>query len=521
MSEEQLKNAKILIVDDQEANVLVLEQLLKRLGYANYKSLTDSQQTVTVFKEFQPDLLLLDLMMPHMDGFAVMEALNPLIPAEDYLPILVLTADVSTAAKQRALSGGALDFLNKLFDTAEVTLRIKNLLKTRSQHLQLQNQNQILDEKVQERTADLQRQFQHLAALREIDLAISGSVDLRLTLKTILEQTTEQLKVDAADILLLNPHAMTLEFSAGRGFRTDALQNTRLRLGEGYAGRAALDRQLVHVPDLRGRKTDFLRSPYFSAEGFVAYYVVALIAKGEVKGVLEVFHRAPYEANDEWQEFLGTLAGQAAIAVDNAQLFDGLQRSNLELVMAYDATIEGWSRAMDLRDKETEGHTLRVTELTIRLARAMGTSEAEIVHVRRGALLHDMGKMGIPDRILLKPGKLSDEEWVVMRKHPQFAYDMLLPITYLRPALDIPYCHHEKWDGSGYPRGLKGEQIPLAARIFAVIDVYDALTSDRPYRKAWSREKTLEHIKTNSGTHFDPKVVEAFINFQQVSKTSN
>jgi len=366
----------------------------------------------------------------------------------------------------------------------------------------------------------IERQIKRLNALHTIDTAIAGSVDMRLTLKTILEQTTEQLKVDAADILLLNPHTMTLEYSAGRGFRTDALQHTRLRLGEGYAGCAALDRQLVHIPDLHGRKTDFLRSPNFSAEGFVAYYVVPLIAKGEIKGVLEVFHRAPYDADDEWLDFLGTLAGQAAIAVDNAQLFDNLQRSNLDLSLAYDATIQGWSRALDLRDEETEGHTLRVTELTLQLARGMGISEAELVHIRRGCLLHDIGKMGIPDYILRKPGPLTDEEWVIMRKHPQYASEMLSPISYLRPALDIPGCHHEKWDGTGYPRALKGEQIPLAARIFAVIDVYDALTSDRPYRKAWSREKTLEYIKTNSGIHFDPKVVEAFFSLQQVSNTS-
>jgi len=203
-----------------------------------------------------------------------------------------------------------------------------------------------------------------------------------------------------------------------------------------------------------------------------------------------------------------------AIAVDNANLFEGLQRANTDLIMAYDATIEGWSRALDLRDRETEGHSQRVTEMTLNIARALGMSEEKLVHVRRGALLHDIGKMGVPDAILLKPGKLSDEEWVVMRMHPQFAFDMLAPIAYLRPALDIPYGHHEKWDGSGYPAGLKGEQIPLPARIFAVVDVYDALTSDRPYRKAWAKEKALEHIRSEAGTHFDPRVVEAFLRLQ-------
>ena len=243
----------------------------------------------------------------------------------------------------------------------------------------------------------------------------------------------------------------------------------------------------------------------------MAYYGVPLIAKGQVKGVLEVFHRLPLTAEPDWVSSVETLAGQAAIAIDNAQLFTGLERANLELQIAYDTTIEGWSHALDLRDKETEGHSLRVTETTRRLARAMGMGDAELVHVRRGALLHDMGKMGVPDGILLKPGGLTDEEWVTMRQHPQVAFDMLSPITYLRPVLDIPYCHHEKWDGTGYPRGLKGEQIPLAARLFAVVDVYDALTSDRPYRKAWSNENALDYLRKQAGTHFDPKAVELFL----------
>ncbi len=179
--------------------------------------------------------------------------------------------------------------------------------------------------------------------------------------------------------------------------------------------------------------------------------------------------------------------------------------------MAYDETIEGWSHALDLRDKETEGHTQRVTEMALHLARAMGVTDVELVQVRRGALLHDIGKMGIPDPILLKPGPLTDEEWVIMRKHPVYAYELLAPITYLKPALDVPYCHHERWDGSGYPRGLKGEQIPLVARIFAVVDVWDALTFDRPYRPAWPKEKVRRYIMEQTCKHFDPRVVEAFM----------
>lgn len=166
---------------------------------------------------------------------------------------------------------------------------------------------------------------------------------------------------------------------------------------------------------------------------------------------------------------------------------------------------------MDLRDRETEGHTQRVTDMTMRMARAAGMNDDEIAHVWRGALLHDMGKLGVPDDILFKPGALTDDEWRVMRQHPQHAYDMLSPIAYLRRALDIPYCHHERWDGTGYPRGLKGEQIPLAARLFAVVDVWDALRSDRPYRAGWPEESVLAYLRAHAGTQFDPVAVDLLI----------
>ena len=236
-----------------------------------------------------------------------------------------------------------------------------------------------------------------------------------------------------------------------------------------------------------------------------------MVVKGKVKGVLEVFDRKPFEPGSEWIDYFETLATQTAIAIENDSLLENLQRSNTELRLAYDATIEGWSRALDLRDKETEGHTLRVTEMTLQLAEKMGMSDVEKLNLRRGALLHDIGKMGIPDEILLKPGPLTDKEWIIMRQHPTYAYELLRPIDYLRPAMDIPYCHHEKWDGSGYPRRLQGDLIPLAARIFAVIDVFDALIVDRPYRLAWPREKVLAYIQEQSGKHFDPAVVTAFL----------
>jgi putative nucleotidyltransferase with HDIG domain len=361
-----------------------------------------------------------------------------------------------------------------------------------------------------------EERLRRLDSLRTVDKAITGSVNLGIILNVVTRQAIEHLKADAAAVLLLTPPTSVLKYAAGSGFRTPEIERTRLRMGEGQAGKAALERVTVSIVNLAADPGTFRRS-LIEGEGFVSHHATPLVAKGQIKGVLEVFRRTPLNVDSDWSSFFEILAEQAAIAIDNAQLFDGLQRSNTDLAMAYDATIEGWSRALDLRDKETEGHTERVTEITLKLARAMGISESELVHIRRGALLHDIGKMAIPDSILLKPGPLDDREWEIMRRHPARAFELLSPIAYLRPALDIPYCHHEHWDGSGYPRGLKGELIPLAARLFAVVDVWDALQSDRPYRAAWSVEKTIEHIRSLSGTHFDPAAVQAFLTIVQES----
>ncbi len=364
--------------------------------------------------------------------------------------------------------------------------------------------------------ASTERQLKNIESLHTIDNTIANSMDVKLTLKVVLDETIERLGVDAADILLYKPTSNTLESSVSQGFRTNAMKKVSLPIGYGFAGQIAADWKRIFIHDISLYQGLSSHSSVFAEEDFVSYCGLPLRAKGHLIGVLEVFNRDHLNPDSDWFNFLETLAGQAAIAVDSIKSFEDLQISNTRLILAYDATIEGWSRAMDLRDEETEGHTRRVTQMTIQLAKHLGISDDQIVHIRRGALLHDMGKLGIPDRILLKPGKLTDEEWVTMRKHPQYAYDMLSSIDYLRPAMDIPYCHHEKWDGSGYPRGLKGPQIPMAARIFAVIDVWDALSSDRPYRPAWEEAKVREYIEQNSGTHFDPEIVSAFM--KQISE---
>ncbi len=405
---------------------------------------------------------------------------------------LIGTLNIMSDQKNRILTVDEIDLLIGIADQAALAIS-----------------NALLFEEAEKRLGRTQ-------ALRNIDLAISSGRELQAVLQVVLDEINRQLQVDAASIMLYNPNTQMLCHSVGYGFisRT-TLDGVELALGEGLAGKIAWDRKPRVVTQLDQYDDPFVHETLFKQEGFYSYVGVPLLSKGKLTGVIEILQRSPYVPEPEWMQFFETLAGQAAIAIDNARLFIDLQHSNKELIQAYDETLEGWSAALDLRDKETEGHTLRVTDMTLALAERMGVDQSMLLHIRRGALLHDIGKMGIPDFILLKPGPLTDEEWVIMRKHPVYAYQLLNPITFLQQALDIPYCHHEKWDGSGYPRGLKGQQIPLAARIFAVIDVFDALMSERPYRAPWSLERTLEHIIQGSGTHFDPDVIEAFIEFIQ------
>jgi len=335
--EENLFNtARILIVDDQPSNVALLEGILEEGDSASYRSITDSRDAVPAFMEYQPDLILLDLQMPFMDGFQVMEQLHACIGPGDFLPILVLTADITPDAKRRALTEGALDFLTKPFDATEVILRIKNLLRTRSLHLQLQGQNQLLDQKVRERTAEL----------------------------------------EATQVEILERLALAAEY----------------------------------------------------------------------------------------------------------------------------------------RDDDTGEHTKRVGQTSARIAEALGWSAADVELIHRAAPLHDVGKIAISDSILLKPGKLSPEEFEQMRRHTQLGAKMLsggrFPLLQL--AEQIALTHHERWDGSGYI-GLREESIPTAGRIVTVADVFDALTSERPYKKAWSPDEAIQEIQSQSGRQFDPRIVEAFL----------
>jgi PAS domain S-box-containing protein len=356
-----------------------------------------------------------------------------------------------------------------------------------------------------------QRQYKQMVSIHQVDQAISSVLNLNIILDILLRNAISQLGVDAASLLLFDPISRTLKFAAGTGFTTDEVAKTKLKLGEGRAGKAAAERRVITDPNLSQSKDGFSRVILYQKEEFLSHHIAPLIDKGEVCGVLEVFSKTRLIPGDEWLELFGILATQAAIAVDNLTLFNELQKRNSELSFAYDATIKGWSEAMDMRDRYSEDHTQRVVDASLRLAQAMGIAGADLVNIRRGALLHDVGKISVPDSILQKTGKLSPAEKKVLEKHPLLAYEMLRPISYLKNAIEIPYCHHEKWDGSGYPRHLKEEEIPLSARIFAVVNTWDALTNDRPYRKALSTQAAINEMQSESGKAFDPHVLDVFL----------
>jgi PAS domain S-box-containing protein len=362
-----------------------------------------------------------------------------------------------------------------------------------------------------------EQQLRYLGALRTIDAAISGSIDLRLTLRVLLDQVTAQLHVHAAAVLMLDPRSQTLYYAEGRGFLSAALRETRLHVGRGHAGRAALERRVISVPNLAEAPEDRARQRLLAGEKFVAYYAAPLIAKGQVKGILEVFHREPLAGGADWLDFLETLASQAAIAIDNASMFEEQQRSNvelrhtnIELTLAFDRLVEQWAAAVEQHNREPQDSTLQAAELAVALGRALNLAEGDLAQLRRGALLHDVGELAVADSILRKPGPLAAEEWEAVRRHPAEAAALLAPVALVRPALDLIHAHHEKWDGSGYPRGLQGEQIPLTARIFAVADVWQALRSDRPHRPAWSIQAAETWLREQTGRHFDPQVMSAF-----------
>lgn len=353
------------------------------------------------------------------------------------------------------------------------------------------------------------RQLNDLQLVYTMSKAINGNLDLRLKLGIVLEQVINLLGIDAADILLLDARSKTLHYAVGRSFHSPVLLFNSMALTQDFALRVIAAQKLVTVNDIAGAGAAPEAHQLVSAEGFNTYLGMPLIAKGQLHGVLSMFKRSGFEPDAVWMGFVETFARQAAGAIATA-LFESSLKTKLDAGPYEEGGIEEWSRAIDRATREIAGHSRRVAEFSVRLGRMIGMSDVQLLHMHQGALLHDIGKMGIADDVLLKPGPLTAEEWALMRHHPLYAYHMLAGVDYLQAALDIPYAHHEHWDGTGYPRGLAGEEIPLAARVFAVADVWDALCTDKPFRKAWTHSQAYELINQESGSHFDPAIVDAF-----------
>jgi putative nucleotidyltransferase with HDIG domain len=489
----------VLIVEDSESDTQLVVRWLKKAGYEiNFKQVETGMEMRLALEKQAWDIVISDYNLPKFNGNAALALLQE--TGQD-IPFIVISGTVGEEIAVGMMKAGATDYLMKgnLARLAPVIERELIQAKTRRERMQAED--------------EIYHRLSELSVLYESGLALNQLLKPEQIGQKIIDLLEQKLSWHHTTIRMYNPQDKTLKLLAFSqlGLATkkeqdeveQRFQMLISRSGQGMSGWVVEHGQSLRSGNLSNDSRYIEIFPNLNS----GLYVPVKLGERTI-GVISIESKQRNAFSEADERLVTTLAAHAGVAIDNSQLFENLQHANQELALAYDATIEGWSRALDLRDKETEGHTLRVTEMTIELAHAFDLDQGDLVHVRRGALLHDIGKMGIPDAILLKPGPLTDEEWVLMMKHPVFAYEMLFPIHYLHSALDIPYCHHEKWDGSGYPRGLKGDKIPLVARIFAIVDVWDALTSDRPYRLAWSTENARKHISSLASTHFDPEVLK-------------
>ena len=357
----------------------------------------------------------------------------------------------------------------------------------------------------------VENQMKKVQAEYSVNRILQSGMSLRETFRAIFELLSDLADVEAAIVLKYKPASQQFDLLVTHGIDAKSLAKIHLYIENGLTRRTVGGGRSIQAGNWMASELGESHFNLFAQEGFQAHITIPLIGRYDLLGVIEIFWRASHDI-DTWKLEILQMVGEAVtFFLEHTTIIEALKRRNDELSSTYTATIEGLSRALELRDLETDGHTRRVSALTLRLTEHMQIPADQRASIQQGALLHDIGKLGIPDAILLKPGSLTPREWKVMQQHPLYAYNILAPIVSLREALDIPLYHHERWNGTGYPYGLAGEQIPLSARLFAVVDVYDALTSDRPYRSAWSRSQALEYLQEQAGQQFDPHVVAHFL----------
>ncbi|HET9913133.1 MAG TPA: HD domain-containing phosphohydrolase [Anaerolineales bacterium] len=349
------------------------------------------------------------------------------------------------------------------------------------------------------------------AVEHSISRILQASIDIQDPLPAVLALLAGVVKADAATALRYNPSLRRFDLLATHGLSAPMLAKLKLYFETGLAGKFVEERQPIWVEDILTSKLRSRSIGQLTEEGFRSYLALPLIGHNDFLGILEFFWSMIPDIQIQDMEFLQRVTEQISLTMERSAIVRDLRRSNEGLISTYNAMIEGLSRALELRDIETEGHTRRVSVLMMRFGEHMQIPSTQWDAIKQGALLHDIGKLGIPDAILLKPGSLTQREREVMQQHAMYGYNILAPIINLRQTLDIALYHHERWNGSGYPYGLAGEQIPLVARLFAVVDVFDALTSDRPYRPAWSHQQAVEYLREQAGRLFDPQVVQLFL----------
>jgi len=355
-----------------------------------------------------------------------------------------------------------------------------------------------------------QLQVKRLESLHTIDLAITGVFNINVINRLILDEIRKCLGVDAVAILMLNRVTNMLEQTAEIGLKNNQEISTKLAITNTTAGQVFLNRSPCYIKDVN-LDADELISMILKKSGFASYFAVPLLIKGESQGVLEVFMSKPYYPDVDWLQFMESLATQIAIAYDSYRAFTNVQKMQRRLERSYDNTLESWSNSLAMLEPGYQENIQWVKDFSASLAEKLGLTPIEISNMERGVLLHDIGKVGVLNDILNKKGSLTAEEWTEVKKHPEIAQQLISNVDVLKDAVAIPYCHHENWDGSGYPRGLKGNAIPIEARIFAVVETFDALTSERPYRSPWKKEDAIAYLREQSGRKFDPQIVESFL----------
>lgn len=481
---------RVLLVEDEPVDQLAFTRFVEREGL-NYETvLADSIGKASSALSGQDfDVILVDYFLGADTGLELIRDIHD-------TPCILITGNGGEDIAVRAMKVGAADYISK--DAYGDYLRnlpsvISNAIKTK--RVEVEREFRLRELETIERVSNKMRQSQNETEM----------------LNAFMDLVLEVLDTDSGSIWLYAAAEDVLQAKVLQGWFEHA-SNLTLKPGEGLAGWTHLLREPYFIREFinepKARTMEFAHMP--AGWGGVC---VPILANSYAVGVLMVAVQLPRQIEVRELNLLKITSQITGTAIQQVSLYEETMRNVEALGTAYQSLMESWSRALDLRDHETEGHTRRVAEMTMQLARVLNYPEEKMGDLYRGAVLHDVGKIGIPDSVLLKPGKLTADEWELMKQHPKIAFDNLSSNQFLRSSLEIPYCHHERWDGSGYPRGLRSVEIPLSARIFSVLDVWDALMSDRPYRRAMSREEALTVIREQRGSQFDPHVVDAFLNF--------